>query len=284
MSIKIVTDSGSDISQAEALEKEITVLPLKTIIGDREYRDGIDISTTEFYERLIESDDIPKTSQISPYDYEAAFERELKDFDSVLCITISSKLSGCYQSACIAASEFDGRVTVVDSESVSLGLRCLVEYAVELLKSETDIKKAEEALNIQKKKLMVVALLDTLEYLKKGGRISAAAALAGNVLSIKPVIALRDGEIIMLGKARGSKNGNNLLTQCVKIRGPIDFKKPYCLAYSGLSDALLKKYIEDTGSFFNVDKENIPIHIIGSTIGTHSGPGAIAAAFFCLGE
>lgn len=280
MKVKIITDSGCDITQKEAEEKNITVLPLKTTIGETEYLDGITLSKEDFYKKLIEYDDFPKTSQVAPFEYETAFEEALSEYDHVICITISSKLSGCYQSANIAAEEYEGRVTIIDSESVSLGARCFVDYAISLCEKSDSVEEIANKLNEEKKKLCVIALLDTLEYLKKGGRISAAAAMAGTVLSIKPVITLDEGEIIVLGKARGSKNGNNLLTQCVKIKGPIDFSKPYCLAYSGLTDALLLKYLEDNRFLYEESGRDIPIHLIGSSVGTHSGPGAIAAAFF----
>jgi len=280
MKIKIVTDSGCDISQELAKEKGIRILPLKTLLGGEEFLDGVTINTTEFYEKLIETDEFPKTSQVAPFEYEEAFREELENSDHILCLAISSKVSGCYQSALIAAEEFPGRVTVIDSKSVSLGARNFVEYAISLVNSGMELNDIVKDLEEKKEKLIVVALLDTLEYLKKGGRISAAAALAGSVLSIKPVIALKDGEIVVLGKARGSKNANNLLTQCVAEYGPVDYTKPYCLAYSGLSDAMLRKYLEDNSPLYEIDKDKIDIQIIGSTVGAHSGPGAVAASFF----
>ena len=100
------------------------------------------------------------------------------------------------------------------------------------------------------------------------------------MLSIKPVVALEEGLVVMVGKARGSKNANNLLTECVHERGPIDYSRPYCLAYSGLDDTLLKKYLKDNAALYEINEQSIPIHRIGSTIGTHVGPGAIAASFF----
>lgn len=280
MNIRIVADSGCDITQAEAQEKGIRIIPLKTTIGDKEYADGIDITSEQFYEMLIESDVLPHTSQVSPYEYETVFEEELENYDHVICITLSSRLSGCYQSACIAAAEYEGKVTVVDSENVTLGMRNFIDYALMLLKEMDDPEQIKAELEAIRRKVIVVALMDTLEYLKKGGRISPAAAMAGAVLSIKPVISFKHGEIVVIGKARGSKNGNNLLTECVKAKGEIDYDKPYCLAYSGLSDQLLKKYLRDNIDRYDVNEEDMPIHVIGATIGVHAGPGAIAASFF----
>ena len=127
---------------------------------------------------------------------------------------------------------------------------------------------------------MIVALVDTLEYLKKGGRISKTVAFAGTVLNIKPVLSVVDGEINMLGKARGSKMGNNLLVQEIDKAGGIDFSKPVLLGYSGISDALLQKYIEDSRYIWEGNLKEVRYTTVGSVIGTHAGPGAVVVAFF----
>ena len=125
----------------------------------------------------------------------------------------------------------------------------------------------------------MVALLDTLEYLKRGGRISKTVALAGTLLSIKPVVAIQDGKIQMLGKARGSRQGNNLLVQEIEKAGGVDFDKPLLLGYTGLSSALLEKYMQDSRALWE-PAGSLETTIIGSVIGTHAGPGAVAVAFF----
>ena len=280
MSIRIITDSASDISQFEAQKLGITVLPLKTLFGTEEYLDGVNLSHEEFYHKLIESDILPTTSQIPPYDYEEAFRAAVENGDDVVCITLSSKLSGCYQSAMIAAEEFPGRVMVVDSLNVAIGERCLIELALQARDTGKTSAQIAALLNEEKHNIHLVALLDTLEYLKKGGRISSTVALAGTLLNIKPVIAVEDGEVAILGKARGSKNGGNMLMTQVEQAGGIDFSKPFSLAYTGLSDALLNKYIEDSATLYKNKTDYLPVYTIGSTIGTHVGPGAIAVAFF----
>lgn len=132
----------------------------------------------------------------------------------------------------------------------------------------------------KKKKIIIVALVDTLEYLKKGGRISKTVAFAGGVLNIKPVLSVINGEINMLGKARVSKMGNNLLVQEIEKAGGIDFSKPVLLGYSGISDALLLKYIEDSRHIWEGNLQEIRYTSVGSVIGTHAGPGAVVVAFF----
>ena len=280
MSVRIIIDSASDVSQAEAKTLGIDVLPLKTIFGQEEFLDGVTIDHVTFYQRLIESDVIPTTSQLSPFDFEEAFRSAVENGDEVVCITVSSKLSGCYQSANIAAEEFPGKITVADSMSVAIGERILLQLALKARDAGKSAAEIGKELEAQAQKIRLIALVDTLEYLKKGGRISSTAALAGTLLGIKPVIAIENGEIAILGKARGSKNGNNMLMTLVEKSGGINFEMPFALAYSGLDDTLLRKYIADSASLYDGKADTLPVHTIGSTIGTHAGPGAIALAFF----
>lgn len=280
MSIQIIVDSACDLTQEEAKELDIRILPLKTYFGEEEYLDGVTLDHKGFFQKLIETDIFPTTSQISPYEYEQIFEEIKEAGDTAVCITLSSKLSGCFQSAHIAAKGYEDIVFIVDSENACIGQRILTELAISLRKEKKSAKEIAIALDEAKKKIRLVALIDTLEYLKKGGRISAVTAMAGNLLSIKPVISIMHGEVVILGKARGSKAGNNKLTELIQKEGGIDFTMPYCLAYSGLSDLLLQKYIEDYSTIYQGQVEHLPISSIGCAIGTHIGPGGIAVAFF----
>ena len=222
---------------------------------------------------------MPSTSQASPAAFAAQYDQAAAADEEVVVITISSKLSGTYQSAMIAAA---GRssVYVVDSENASVGCGILVGLALRYLRDGMTASAIAEKLQEDKKKIIVIALLDTLEYLKRGGRISKAAAFAGGLLNIKPVISIADGEIQLLGKARGSKMGNNLLVQQIQKVGGIDFTKPVLLGYTGLSDVLLQKYIEDSSYLWSASLDAVRYVSIGSVIGAHAGPGAIAVAFF----
>lgn len=280
MSIQIICDSASDITREMAQKWNVTVLPIKTIFGETEYLDGVTMTHEEFFEKLVETDELPTTSQIAPYEYEEAFKEIVENGDTAICITLSSKLSGCHQSAHIAAADYPDQIYIVDSENVCVGEQILVQMAVQLRDEGKGAKEIVEILNKEKKNIRLIALLDTLEYLKKGGRISSATALAGTLLSIKPVIGIENGEVVMLGKARGSKNGNNMLINLVEKEGGINFDKPHSLAYSGLSDKLLQKYIADSARIYEGKVDHLQTCTIGSTIGTHVGPGAIAAAFF----
>jgi len=280
MAIRFIIDSAADIIPSEAEALGLIHIPLKVMFGEIEYSDAIDLTHKEFYEKLIESDEFPKTSQINPDTFASVFQKVVDDGDTAVVITLSGKLSGTYQSAMIAAEDFEGKVFVVDSENVCIGERILIQYGLKLRDQGFHASEIAAELDVQKKHIRVLALLDTLEYLKKGGRISAAVAFAGNVLSIKPVIAVENGEVSLVGKARGSKKGNNLLRELIANCGGINFDKPYALAYSGLSDHLLQKYIEDSAEIWAPHAEKLPISSVGCTIGTHVGPGAVAVAFF----
>ena len=276
--ITIITDSASDISQNN--NKGVTVLPMTITFGEENYEDGVSLTPDSFYMKLIESSALPKTSQVSPYAFGQAYENALKSADYVIVITLSSKLSGTYQSACIAADDYDGRVFVIDSENVTVGEQILIDYALSLIDKGIEVNTIVSQLNTMKKRIRLVALLDTLEYLKKGGRISSGAAFLGNVLSIKPVIAIVDGEVSFLGKARGSKQGNNFLIQQVDTYGGIDYSLPVLLGYTGCSTVLMDKYIKDSSSLWEGRIPVPDIIQVGATIGTQIGPGGIAVAFF----
>ena len=283
MAVRFVICSTADFPYDEAQEKNITFLPLQITFGEEYLRDVLDISNREFYEKLIESDVLPKTSQIPPVEFEAAFRKIIEDGDEAIAITISDKLSGTAQSANIAAAEFPGRVFTVNSRSACIGEQILIRYAMQLAEQGLCAADIAQKLEDTKGEVRLIALLDTLEYVKKGGRISAATAFAGGLLSIKPVVAIEDGEVKIIGKARGSKQGNNLLREMVKKSGGIDFSRPFMLAYSGLSDNLLQKYIADSKELWEGHADDISICTIGSTIGTYAGPGAVALAYFAPG-
>lgn len=278
MKVKIIVDSTADMSVD--VKKHVAVVPLTIRFGEREYIDGVSIDSRKFYEMLVECDQLPTTSQASPFAFRDVYEKTLEQAEQVVVITVSSKLSGTFQSAVIAAEEYPGRVYVVDSQSVAIGSGILAEYALKL--ADRDLNAEEIAWKLMQKRedIRVIAMLDTLEYLKKGGRISATAALAGGLLNIKPVVCIDNGEIRMLGKARGSRQANNLLVQEIGKAGGVDFDKPLLLGYTGLSDALLQKYIRDSAQLWEGNRENLPFAVIGSVVGTHAGPGAVAVAFF----
>lgn len=280
MSVRIITDSASDMSPAE--HPALAVLPLSVTFGTDVYMDGIDIDHQRFYEMLVERDELPKTGQVNPYAFSQTIAEAREAGDEAVIITVGAKLSGTNQSARTALAEAPGGdVFVVDSNNVTLGERVLVEYALRLVDEGRSAAQIAAAVEAVRDRVVVIGLLETLEYLVRGGRLSAAAGAVGTLLNVKPVVAVEDGLIVQLGKARGSKNGRNLLNQKVEKAGGIDFSMPLALGYTGLSDAVLKKYVEDSAALWAGHTEGeLPVHTIGATIGTHVGPGAVAVAFF----
>lgn len=283
--IRILIDSASDIDREEAQKKGIEMIPMEVRFGNETFLDGVTLSKRQFFEKLVESDELPKTSQINEYRFEEAFEKLTGNGDRVIAITISSKLSGTFDNARAAVKKFQGKVFVVDSRSAAVGERILCDYALRLIGEGKSAEEIAGELEEKKEKIRVIAAVDTLKYLHKGGRISSVAALAGEMLSIKPVISVINGEVKLVGKAMGSKKSNNLLMQLVASCG-IDFTMPYALAYSGLSDEYLKKYLRDSEALWkqNVkDANEIPRYLLGSAVGTHVGPNAVGVAFFAFG-
>ena len=277
MKTRIIVDSTADLMPD--YKKRVNIVPLTVNFGDTEYIDGVTIDHKTFYEKLVESDVLPTTSQATPDAFMKEFDKVKEAGESAVVITLASKFSGTYQSAVIAAEDYDN-IYVVDSESAAMGSGILVELAFRLLDSGMSAEEIAKTLEEEKKKIIIVALVDTLEYLKKGGRVSKTVAFAGTLLNIKPVLSVTDGEINMLGKARGSKMGNNLLVEEIKKAGGVDFSKPVLLGYSGISDSLLLKYIEDSKHIWEGNLDEVRYTTVGSVIGTHVGPGAVVVAFF----
>lgn len=279
MATRIITDSGSDI--LAAFGDGLVVLPLSIAFGERTYRDGADLTHARFYDMLVEQDELPTTGQVTPYDFGRAIEDAEAAGDEAVIVTLASGLSGTHQSAVMAAAGHSC-ARVFDSGSASVGERIQVERAVGLARSGMSADDIVAVLESERGSVRVLALLDTLEYLRRGGRIPKAAAALGQVLSIKPVLEIRDGQVVVLGKARGSKSARNLLREEIAKSGSVDFSRPVALGYTGNSDALLRKYLEDSRDLWEgcAQPGQLPVHTIGATIGTHAGPGAIGVAFY----
>lgn len=274
--IRILTDSASDITAP--YPQNLTVMPLTIHFGSEEYLDGVTIDHKTFYEKLVSGKELPTTSLIPPGQFEQVFDQAEAAGETVIAIIISSKLSGTYQSAVLAAEGRDN-VYVVDSLSATLGEQILVKYALELVERGMSAADIAGELERVKTHATVMGVVDTLEYLHRGGRISKTVAVLGGALSIKPVLRVVDGEVAMIGKARGSRNGNNYLIQETSKCG-VNYEMPICLGYTGLSDELLQRYIADSRQLWEGKAKDLPISTVGATIGTHVGPGAVVVAFF----
>jgi len=275
MSTKIIIDSTVDLP-AE-LRKRTMVVPLVVRFGEEEFQDGVTIHYQQFYEKLLVCEELPTSSQPSPDTFAEVYRSVVEAGDEAVVLTISGKLSGTYQSACIAAEDFKG-IYVVDSTVAAVAAGVLAQYALKLADEGLDAKSVAAGLEREKGRVRLFAVLDTLEFLKRGGRLSATAALAGGLLNIKPVITIRDGVIEVAGKARGLRRGNAMMTEQIHAAGGIDTDMPMMLGFTGLSDEQMRAYLAENTDLWPA---NVPAAPIGSTIGTHVGPGAYAVAFFC---
>lgn len=287
MAIRIIVDSSADIEEDYARDHGIQIIPMTITFGNEEFAEGVDITRTEFFQRLVETDELPRTSQIPPMVFQDIFQEIVTAGDTAVVITLSSHISGTYQSACIAAAPFKESAFVVDSENATIGERLLAERAWALREEGLSAADIAYCLDQEKKDIRLVASLDTLEYLHRGGRISGAAAAIGGLLSIKPVVGVVDGDVVVLGKARGSKASRNMVFEEIEKAGGVDLTRPIWVAYSGLSDKTARKYIADSlaiatekGLISSPDEIEMPLTLVGAVIGTHVGPGGVAFAFF----
>lgn len=277
MSVRIVTDSTVDVP--EQVQQALRVVPLTIHFGNEEFIDGVTLDKQRFYERLVESEALPTTSQAAPAAFAQVFDEITRAGDSAVVITIASELSGTYQSACIAAADYPD-VFVVDSRTAAVGSGILTQYALSCAERGMSAREIAEELSRKREDIRVFALLDTLEYLKRGGRISKTVAFAGGLLNIKPVISVQDGGVSLIGKARGAKQGSQMLTDKIEESGGIDPDLPVLLAYSGVSGEGLERYVEESRDYWQGRADTLPRVLLCSVIGTHTGPGVVGFAFF----
>jgi len=271
MPVKIVTDSGADLPDQLAKELGVTVVPLYVRFGEEVYRDRVSISADEFYERLTHDPVHPSTTQPGPQDFLEAYQKLSAEADGIVSIHISGKLSGTCNSALMAKDmlETGCPVEVVDSEQLTMSLGLIVIAAAEMAKAGENMGKIVEWVKQAIPKTSLLFLLDTLEYLKRGGRIGKAKALLGSILSVKPVLTIKDGELVPVGQARNRARGMDRLFEYVKNAGNIE---DMAIVYNTTPDEA-QALAERIGSVF--DREKIRIARVGPGLGVHGGPGAM---------
>lgn len=275
--IKIITDSTSDIDVTYAKELNIDIVPLKVIIDGKEYKDRVDLQPDQFYSLLEKSEVLPTTSQPSPQEFLNYYEEAKEKGDSVIVMTLSGTISGTYQSANIAKdlAEYEN-IYVIDSLNATQALRLLVLKAVALREEGKDAETIFNELQAYKERVRIVAFVDTLEYLCKGGRMSKTVAAAGTLLKVKPIIGLRDGKLEMFSKARGAVKATAKIIELIHEDGEIDFNEPICIGYTG-NDEGLEKFEQALRDEFKF--EDVLHGFVGPVIGTHAGPGARLIAY-----
>jgi DegV family protein with EDD domain len=272
MGVRIITDSTSDINLEQAKQLGVTIVPLKVIFGDKEYKEGIEITMDGFYEKLVKAEKLPTTSQPSPDDFLKCFNEAREAGDSVVVILIAGKLSGTLQSATIAKEMADAKeVYIIDSLNAITGLRLLVEHAVKLNQQGKSAKEIAEVLEKLKDRIVLLAMVDTLEYLHKGGRLSKSSAIIGSLLKFKPIIRLKDGAIGVIGKERGTNKGIAKILEAIDEIGVMDVNYPVYFGYTAEdSKALLLK--DKVNEKYNL--KHSQMYPVGCVVGTHVGPGA----------
>lgn len=276
MRLAIVTDSTADLPREEALDHDVTVVPLHVIFGEQSYRDGIDLTASEFYAKLSTEKVLPTTSQPSVGDFVEVFTRLLKDHDAVLGIFISSELSGTVRAAETARGLVDGEITIVDSGMVAYALGIQVLEAAKLAKAGTDVETIVTRLQEVQGRIDAYFVVDSLEFLKRGGRIGGGAAVLGTLLQIKPVLMLRDKRIDMYEKVRTHKKALDMLFQRF-VEDSQDKSYVYgAVVHSAALDLATeaKKTILE-----KVPQANMRIIELDPVVGVHVGPGVLSLIY-----
>lgn len=277
MTIKIITDSTSDLPEYLIEELGVTIVPLKVLFGEEVYRDRIDFTNKEFYAKMFGHKELPTTAQVNPGEFIEEFKKCLENGDEIIGIFISAKLSGTYSSAVMAKEAIEkGSIHLIDSKSASFGLGMLVIEAARMVKQGKSAQEIVQWVEAAKDKTVFYGIINNLENLKKGGRLSSTSALAGSLLGIKPIISLKDGAVVMAGKARGQKKAFTWVLEDAKNKLNLN-GKILCLAHAAAPTELaeFKKII-----LKDYQPKEIIEFEIGSVIGTHTGAGCIGMS--CL--
>ena len=273
MAIKIVTDSTCDIARENVEKFGITLVPAYVLFGEEQFRQGIDINPTQFYQRLQSSPQLPSTSQPTPGDFTERLEPLVSAGDQVVCVTVARQLSGTYNSAIQAAAQFDdGAVTVIDSQTASVGHMLQVIAAAEDASAiDATAESVAAAATQRAADGYGLAMVDTLEYLQKGGRIGKAQAFMGSLMKVKPILSVANGEVLPVDRPRNLRRGLQRLEELVRQHSNSVSKLGVAYTTDAAPAEEMRNRLSDLA-----DADNTYTVQIGSAIGTHVGPGAIA--------
>ena len=276
--VKIVTDSTADLPKSLVEEFNIHVVPLKVLFGDEVYREGVDITPKQFFEKLAVSPQLPTTSQPSPGEFQEVYEELTRDGSSVVSIHISSLLSGTYQSAVLAKKELASRdITIIDSKLVSMGLGMAVLAAAKAAKAGQKAEEIVRLVNELIKKIRLYFVVDTMDYLQKGGRIGKASAFLGTMLNIKPVLTLEEGLVVPLEKIRGKNKALDRLVEMAREFSEQHGVMQCALVHANALDDAIKLH---EMLIAQIKCCEMMICDIGAVVGTHGGPGLIGIIFY----
>ncbi len=275
--IRVVTDSVSDIPKELITELEIQVLPLTVNFENRSYRDGIDLSAEEFFERMAESAKLPTTSQVAPGEFFHVFNEITGNGDEVVAILMSSKLSGTYNSAVTAKNMLeDAKIDIIDSQGVTLGYGLLVIEGARMAKNGYTRREIIDRITYMKEKMEYKFVVDTLENLHKGGRLNGAEAFMGKLLNIKPILTMKDGRLVPEDKVRGRKKAMKWLIDWLKDH-QIDLSNQTIGVNHSNDEGYALELIDLIRENFNV--KEIILSKTGCVVSTHAGQGAVAMYF-----
>ena len=274
MNIKIVTDSGADLPTTLAQELDITVVPVYLRFGKEVYRDRVDIGEDEFYKRLLQDPIHPNTTQPSPQDFADAYEKLSQEADGIISIHITSKLSGTFNSAVQGKKMINSNcpIEIVDSQNLSIAVGLMVIQTSKMVDSDMSLEQIVIELQKIIPNVHLLALFDTLKYLVKGGRVGKAKALLGSVLNVKPLLTMKDGELVPSGQVRTRSKGIDRLVDFVKNAREI---QDLAVLHSTTLDEA-QAIIECTDSVF--PKEKTILARLGPGLGVHGGPGVLVVA------
>lgn len=276
MAIKIIVDSTCDIDMSMREELRIDILPLTVHFGDEEFHDGIDITKPEFFKKMRSASKSPTTSQVTPQSFEKLFKEYAAQGHDIIVITIASLLSGTYQSAHIAKMTLgNDDIFLVDSETTTMGLAWLVHQAIAMRENGDDAQTIVDKIESLKKKVIIYAMIEDLEYLKKGGRLSTVGATVGTILNLKPIIQIKHGVITVVQKTRGNVKAHKWILNRVEEDG-VDITRP---VFFGHTDALDKLEPFMKTSTKKLNPSSVELTEIGIAIGAHGGPGCVGIGF-----
>lgn len=277
MAIKILTDSVADVPDQIAKELGIEVMPLVVNFEDGSYRDGIDITKDEFYNKLSKAQKLPTTSQITPREFINVFEALTKEGNEVIAILMSARLSGTYNSAITAKEYLDNEeITIIDSQLVTFPQGLIVIEAARMALKGHSKSEIIDRVNYMKANMQCKFIIDDIEYLKKGGRLTPSQALIGKLLNIKPILTMKEGQLIYDNKVRGNKKAIKWVINWIKKNNYYLEEKTVGLFHSNSYDFFMDLRKELT---CNLDIKEIIETKVGAVVGTHAGPGCIAIAF-----
>lgn len=280
MGIRIIIDSASDYVKEHAEAMGLKYIPLQVAFGDVSYRDGIDITKDEFYEKLASSTVTPMTSQPATQDIAEVYRSVVDAGDVGIVITLASSISGTYHHCAMMAKEYEGQIFVINSGTASLGVQLIAEEALSQVAAGASVEEVIGSIEANVKRAYTFATLDTLEYLKRGGRISPTMKLVAGLLSVKPIIVLHEDQFELAAKGRGRKNAFKVFHDLPSMTGHVE---PHLmrLGYSGTSREPVESFLAQYPEMASVAE---PLGQLGSVIGTHVGPGSLVMAFLADAE